>query len=86
MNKVKKYLLIGTMSVFIPGDERSRTNPGHGYPESTEHYPTLTWFESEEELISYLERRPGETNPEIYEIAGMVKVGRKVTTSLVRGD
>ena len=24
--------------MFIPGDERSRTNPGHGYPEHTEHY------------------------------------------------
>lgn len=23
-------------SVYIPGDERSRTNPGHGYPASTE--------------------------------------------------
>lgn len=33
-------------SVYIPGDERSRTNPGHGYPartetiESFEHYVT----------------------------------------------
>lgn len=22
-------------STFVPGDERSRTNPGHGYPEHT---------------------------------------------------
>ena len=22
---------------FIPGDERSKTNPGHGYPEHYEH-------------------------------------------------
>ncbi len=25
-------------SVYIPGDERSRTNPGHGYGEETRHY------------------------------------------------
>jgi len=24
-------------SFYIPGDERSRTNPGHGYPASTEY-------------------------------------------------
>lgn len=23
------------ISTYTPGDERSRTNPGHGYPEST---------------------------------------------------
>ena len=36
-----------TISVYIPGDERSRTNPGHGYPAHSdeynvnEHYVTL---------------------------------------------
>lgn len=25
-------------SVFIPGDERSRTAPGHGYPAHTQNY------------------------------------------------
>ena len=29
-------LIYSTTSVFVPGDERSRTNPGHGYPEHTE--------------------------------------------------
>lgn len=29
-------LVFKTESFFIPGDERSRTNPGHGYPEHTE--------------------------------------------------
>lgn len=24
-------------TIYIPGDERSRTNPGHGYPASTEY-------------------------------------------------
>jgi hypothetical protein len=31
-------------SVTIPGDERSRTNPGHGYPESTEVYETFKHY------------------------------------------
>lgn len=39
-------LIYKSDSVYIPGDERSRTNPGHGYParnetfESFEHYVT----------------------------------------------
>lgn len=33
-----------TTSVHIPGDERSRTNPGHGYPERTETYSTNEYY------------------------------------------
>lgn len=31
------FAILLPKSVTIPGDERSRTNPGHGYPESTEY-------------------------------------------------
>jgi hypothetical protein len=31
-------------SVYIPGDERSITNPGHGYPARTESYTTHQYF------------------------------------------
>lgn len=30
------YAILFFGSIHIPGDERSRTNPGHGYPEHTE--------------------------------------------------
>jgi hypothetical protein len=33
------YAILDPKSINIPGDERSRTHPGHGYPASTEH----TW-------------------------------------------
>lgn len=29
-------LVYKTSSTYVPGDERSRTNPGHGYPAHTE--------------------------------------------------
>lgn len=32
------FAIVTEVSVTIPGDERSRTHPGHGYPESTETY------------------------------------------------
>lgn len=38
------FAIIRTVSVYIPGDERSRTNPGHGYPEHTEEYISYEAF------------------------------------------
>jgi len=54
-------LVYKTESVYIEGDERSRTNPGHGYPartevyESFEHYVTLykdEWLKAIEEFAT----------------------------------
>lgn len=49
----KTFAILTTRSVTIPGDERSRTNPGHGYPEHTdlswsiETFPTQAAWEQE---------------------------------------
>ena len=49
------YAILTERTIHIPGDERSRTNPGHGYPASTENYLSMTLFEDkekwEEEII-----------------------------------
>lgn len=37
-------------SYTVPGDERSRTNPGHGYPEHTVTHTTVREFDNEAEL------------------------------------
>jgi len=37
-------LVFDTKSVWVPGDERSRTNPGHGYPEHTDTYETFEYW------------------------------------------
>lgn len=39
----KHWAIITTNQIYIPGDERSRTNPGHGYPE---HYEQTIKYES----------------------------------------
>ena len=36
-------------STHVPGDERSRTNPGHGYPAHTEQSWEIQLFPNEEE-------------------------------------
>lgn len=57
---VPQWAVLQYRSIYIPGDERSRTNPGHGYPESTERVSDLLVFDSEEELKSWLERHTRE--------------------------
>lgn len=78
-----KYLLIDSRTIHIPGDERSRTNPGHGYPESDESVPVLKWFDNERDLLEHMETwGKNIKDPLIYELAGRVKLDRKMTVSL----
>ena len=54
------FAIIRTTSVHIPGDERSRTHPGHGYGEHTEEYITYQAFLDRAEWeahIGYLRER-----------------------------
>lgn len=44
---VRRYWMVVTEnSVLVPGDERSRTAPGHGYPEHREYYKNVQCFDS----------------------------------------
>lgn len=51
------WVIISGTSVTIPGDERSRTNPGHGYPESTDHYVIYEAYTDKSEFESEMSRR-----------------------------
>lgn len=48
------YVALRGVSVHIPGDERSRTNPGHGYPESTEHHLSYIAFNSRADMEAWV--------------------------------
>lgn len=48
------YAVIETSFITIPGDERSRTHPGHGYPEHTEEVINYRVFDNETQLKAYL--------------------------------
>ena len=78
-----KYLLIEKESIYIPGDERSRTNPGHGYPAHTQEVERTKLFDTEAELLAYLAQWSRSIkNPVIYEVTGEVKLETKTTLSL----
>ena len=44
-------------SIHIPGDERSRTNPGHGYPDRNEPVVYYVVFENEVEMRAWVARK-----------------------------
>lgn len=52
----QKFAVLVESSYTVPGDERSRTNPGHGYPEHTEHYTEFINLETADELQKWVER------------------------------
>ena len=58
MPRGRHWVIIKFSSVYVPGDERSRTNPGHGYPahsEPTVSYEAYTSLEGWEAAIRKLE-------------------------------
>jgi hypothetical protein len=51
------WALITSVSVYHEGDERSRTNPGHGYPAHTTQHDEYTPFATEAELLNAMNRK-----------------------------
>lgn len=52
-----KYAALVDEQIHIPGDERSRTHPGHGYPEHTENVTKVVEFGDLEELKAWVSRQ-----------------------------
>jgi hypothetical protein len=50
------WVILDNKSIYIPGDERSRSAPGHGYPESTERYVSYVAYLDREEFEEDLKR------------------------------
>ena len=57
------WAILKSRSVTIPGDERSRTAPGHGYPESTTRFVDYIAYTDREEFERDLEKELREFSP-----------------------
>lgn len=84
--KGEHYVILKIGSVFIPGDERSRTNPGHGYPERTEYHPEMrvttdraVW---EREIAEELENDPRQESFIAYHVPKLATVKTNVTVDI----
>jgi hypothetical protein len=71
----KHYAILVSEGIYIPGDERSRQAPGHGYPAHTQPYLRYEVYETEEKLKqaiqSHIERKSDfkvvSVNPIVFE-------------------
>ena len=57
------FVILTFGTITIPGDERSRTHPGHGYPESTETTIGCEVFQTEEGWKAEIQRLSTERYP-----------------------
>ena len=46
------WAIIKEKTIYHEGDERSRTNPGHGYPACSETYNSYTEYTDQSKLIT----------------------------------
>jgi hypothetical protein len=76
--KGEHWAIIETSSITIPGDERSRTNPGHGYPEHSVEQIEYRAFKTKEEFEARLS-----TYTESYRIRNIVGIHVTETFTVV---
>ncbi len=53
----KHYVILDFSSYHVPGDERSKTNPGHGYPDRNIPYAQYSVTEDHDEWKKEITRR-----------------------------
>ena len=73
-------------SIHVPGDERSRTNPGHGYPAHNEPVVKYEVYLTEEAMLAavrQIEERPYHT--ESYTVIKVEPVQIKTEISVATG-
>lgn len=75
------WAIVEFVKVFIPGDERSRTNPGHGYPASTETYANYVAYDNEDEWKKEVQTLSNRVFSEKNFVA-MKVVPAKITTTI----
>lgn len=53
--ETEHWAIVKTDGVYIPGDERSRTNPGHGYPAEIRNFLSYEVYFTEAKLLEAIE-------------------------------
>lgn len=74
------YAVITQESYHVEGDERSRTNPGHGYPAHSVNYTSFRKFDNEAELKLWVEQQAKSVYSPKYQIVRCTPV--QVTTEI----
>ena len=69
-------------SYHVEGDERSRTNPGHGYPAHTVSYVKVEEFQNEEEMRRWVERQEKSAYSKKYRIVKCTPMEVRTTVNV----
>lgn len=75
-------------TVYIPGDERSRTNPGHGYPAENKPVVEYIAFDSRDEMerwVNDLERKAAQYSRKDYQVIEVKPLAVEVKASVSIG-
>ncbi len=75
------YAIMDFGSITILGDERSRTHPGHGYPEHSQYTVDYEIFESRAEWEAEIKRRT-ESSFGTKNFAAMICIPAKIETQV----
>jgi hypothetical protein len=76
-----KYAVVYDETISHAGDERSRTNPGHGYPAWTETVAKIEMFESLDKLKAWVEKNNSGYSRKIFQAIKYQEL--KVSTEVV---
>ena len=77
-------LLLTDLRVHIPGDERSRTNPGHGYPAHDVSYMSVEVNDSERSLEESILVHDRAKRAYLVLDAKHIKIGIKKSINIIR--
>ena len=80
------YAVVYTKSTRIPGDERSRTNPGHGYPAYTQEDQIFKEFKNKEEWEKWITREEQRASPSEYRafVCDSITISREIKINIDR--
>lgn len=83
--KLKHNAVLIFKTIWHEGDERSRTCPGHGYPEHSENVVLYRVFKDDEEMRDYVQRQEttiyGKDN---YQLIEAVPLNVQVRTTITK--
>ena len=79
----KHWVILEFGSINIPGDERSRTNPGHGYGPSTQTTRSYKAYLSHTDWVAAIERLEKEARKGTRSYVALIVDRPRITTKVM---
>lgn len=81
----KHWAIIKFKSTTIPGDERSRTAPGHGYPKHTKISTDYLVYTDRNEWVEEIERLMSSQRPEPFKATEVhpVEIKKEISVTVI---